>query len=226
MILSNLYHIHLEQGFIESKNTRKDFKSNFNEILDIYTVKKGDSLYKIAKNYLESKGLAPSAKDINNMVNKIAQLNNIKNPNLIFAGQSLNLEHVDSSYHKFPFPVDGYVSSKFGMRLDPFTKHMRFHYGLDIAAPKGSPIKAVADGEVIFSGEERGYGNIVILKHKNGLITKYAHNSKNLVKVGDYVKKGEVIGLVGMTGRATGPHVHFEVRYHGKAMNPLKYLKT
>ncbi len=226
MILSNLYHIQLEQGFIESQKSRKNFKESFNNILESYTVKRGDSLYKIAKNYLESKGLDPTAKDIDNMVKKIAKLNNIKNPNLIYIGQNINFEPIESDFHRFPYPVDGVISSKFGMRIDPFTKHMRFHAGLDIAAPMGTPIKAVADGKVIFSGKEKGYGNIVILKHKNGLITKYAHNSKNLVRTGEIVKKGETIGLVGMTGRATGPHVHFEVRLNGRAMNPLKYLKT
>jgi murein DD-endopeptidase MepM/ murein hydrolase activator NlpD len=88
----------------------------------------------------------------------------------------------------------------------------------------GSEILAMADGLVIFSGRKSGYGNIVEIKHANGLETRYAHNQRNLVKEGDLVRKGQVIAQLGSTGRSTGPHVHFEVRRNGEAVNPMQYL--
>lgn len=112
----------------------------------------------------------------------------------------------------------GYVSSNFGWR------GRRMHKGMDIAAKAGTEIHAVEDGTVIRSTKMRGYGNIVELQHGSMYTTRYAHNIKNLVQVGDIVKKGEIIALVGSTGRSTGNHVHFEVRQLGSAINPAKYL--
>ncbi len=118
----------------------------------------------------------------------------------------------------------GVVSSLFGMRTDPFDGNVKFHQGVDIAAPDGTPVKAAADGKVIFSGQLAGYGNLVAVDHGNGWVTRYGHNAENLVAVGDEVKAGQPIGRVGSTGRATGPHVHFEVRKSGKAVNPDNLL--
>ncbi len=118
----------------------------------------------------------------------------------------------------------GIVSSVFGMRTDPFNGHVKFHQGVDIAAPTGTPVKAAADGKVIFSGQMAGYGNLVEVDHGNGWVTRYGHNAANLVAVGDDVKAGQTVGLVGSTGHATGPHVHFEVRKAGKAVNPDNLL--
>lgn len=112
----------------------------------------------------------------------------------------------------------GRVSSGFGWR------GRRMHKGVDIAAPKGTPIVAVEDGVVLRSKYVRGYGRLVELKHSDLYITRYGHNSKNLVKVGDRVRKGDIIALVGSSGRSTGPHVHFEVRQSGVAINPVMYL--
>jgi murein DD-endopeptidase MepM/ murein hydrolase activator NlpD len=98
------------------------------------------------------------------------------------------------------------------------------HLGIDIAAKYGTDIVAMADGVVIFSGRKSGYGNIVELRHANGLETRYGHNSQNLVSEGDMVRKGQVIAKLGSTGRSTGPHVHFEVRRNGEAVNPMQYL--
>jgi len=112
----------------------------------------------------------------------------------------------------------GRVSSKFGKR------GRRMHRGLDIAARRGTPVLAVEDGVVTRSKYVRGYGRLVVLKHSNMYTTRYGHNSKNLVKVGDKVYKGQTIALVGSTGRSTGPHIHFEIRQNGTAINPLKYL--
>ncbi len=123
------------------------------------------------------------------------------------------------------WPVSGgYVSSRFGKRVDPFTKRPTFHAGVDIASPKGTPFNAMADGVVIYSGKRAGYGNMVEIDHGDGRTTRYGHASVLLVARGDFVKKGQKIGLVGNTGRSTGSHLHFEVLKNGKQVNPKQYL--
>lgn len=119
---------------------------------------------------------------------------------------------------------DGWVSSFFGFRADPFTGRRAHHDGVDIAGKKGDPIEVVASGIVSFSGERSGYGNLVEINHGNGYVTRYGHNAINLVKEGDKVTKGQVVAMMGSTGRSTGPHVHFEVLRDGKIVNPIKYL--
>lgn len=119
---------------------------------------------------------------------------------------------------------DGWVSSLFGMRADPLTGKMEFHGGVDYAGKRGSPILTVASGIVTWSGVRYGYGNMVEINHGNGYQTRYAHNKKNLVVVGQKVEQGQVIALMGSSGRATGPHVHFEVVSNGKVVNPKKYI--
>ena len=110
------------------------------------------------------------------------------------------------------------VSSPFGYRAG------RLHSGIDLRAPRGTPIKASSHGKVIYSGRKNGYGNIIIIAHAGGIETTYGHNSRNLVKAGQQVKKGSVIAKVGRTGNATGNHVHFELRRRGEAVNPKRYL--
>jgi hypothetical protein len=112
------------------------------------------------------------------------------------------------------------VSSPFGQRWG------RLHAGIDLRAPRGTPVKASSHGRVIFSGRKGGYGKIIIIAHAGGVETTYAHNSRNLVKVGQRVKKGKVIAKVGRTGNATGYHLHFEIRQRGKAINPKRYLPS
>lgn len=118
-------------------------------------------------------------------------------------------------------PVNGPIVSGFGMRFHPILKVNRMHTGVDIAAPHGTPIKAAADGEVVFAGYRRGYGNTIIIDHGGGVATLYAHCSALAVGEGATVKQGQVIGYVGATGLATGPHLHFEVRRNGEPVNPL-----
>ena len=126
---------------------------------------------------------------------------------------------------KFDWPVpDRKVTSGFGMRVHPRFKTKRMHTGVDIASSTGTPVKTAGPGEVIFAGWMRGYGQVIIIDHGGGYATVYAHLSKIQVDEGDLVKKGAMIGKVGMTGVATGPHLHFEVRVNGEARNPLKYL--
>jgi murein DD-endopeptidase MepM/ murein hydrolase activator NlpD len=119
---------------------------------------------------------------------------------------------------RFFLPVHGTVNSGFGRR------GASFHDGVDIAAPLGTPIRAIESGEVIYSDQLRGYGNIVIVRHADGLVSVYAHNESNLVREGQMVSRGETIGRVGSTGRVTGPHLHFEIRKNNTAQDPLLYL--
>jgi murein DD-endopeptidase MepM/ murein hydrolase activator NlpD len=122
------------------------------------------------------------------------------------------------------WPVHGWISSPFGMRKSPFTGRQMFHEGIDIAAAAGTPVFASAKGTVISAGYAAGYGNLVVIDHGNGYQTAYGHNSKLFVKAGQKVKKGQKISSVGSTGRSTGPHLHYEVRFHGKPINPRKFL--
>ncbi len=118
----------------------------------------------------------------------------------------------------------GWISSYYGMRTNPFTGKLQFHKGMDFAAKSGSDVLAVAGGVVTWSGKRYNYGNLVEINHGNGYVTRYGHNAKNLVEVGDTVKKGQVISLMGSTGRSTGPHVHFEVLRNGRQINPQKFV--
>lgn len=118
----------------------------------------------------------------------------------------------------------GWVSSRFGQRLDPFTGRPAVHQGLDFAGVDHSAILAVAPGVVTWSGRQRGYGNLIEIDHGRGWVTRYGHNASNLVKVGDYVKPGQTIALMGATGRATGTHLHFEVLYRGRHQNPARFV--
>lgn len=124
----------------------------------------------------------------------------------------------------WPLATGGVVTSTFGMRRHPITGRRSMHKGIDIAGKLGASIVSTADGIVVFSGRKSGYGNIVEVRHANGLETRYAHNQRNLVQEGDLVRKGQVIAKLGSTGRSTGPHVHFEVRRNGKAVDPSRYL--
>jgi murein DD-endopeptidase MepM/ murein hydrolase activator NlpD len=124
----------------------------------------------------------------------------------------------------WPLTTGGVVTSTFGMRRHPISGRRSMHMGIDIAGKHGADIVAMADGLVIFSGRKSGYGKLVEIRHPNGLETRYAHNSQNLVTEGDLVTKGEVIAKLGSTGRSTGPHVHFEVRRNGEALDPMRYL--
>jgi peptidoglycan hydrolase FlgJ len=126
----------------------------------------------------------------------------------------------------FQMPVKGRISSDFGIRRDPFHGNHKHHNGIDIAAPKGTPIGAAASGNVIFAGWQSGYGNTVIIEHADGRRSRYAHADRLFVEVGDSVQGGQTIATVGATGRATAPHLHFEVTANGVAIDPLKILSN
>ncbi|HAJ31911.1 MAG TPA: hypothetical protein DCK79_00820 [Candidatus Atribacteria bacterium] len=179
----------------------------------IYYVKKGESLWSISRNY-------------NVKLESIIAANNITDASKISAGQKLRIPNVPgarSNICNFIWPVRGRVTSPYGMRV--LNGRKEFHSGIDIGGPTGTNIVAAESGRVSYAGYMRGYGNVIILSHDGGYSTVYGHNLVNLVKKGQYVKKGSTIGKVGRTGNATGPHLHFEVRLSGKPVNPLSYLK-
>ena len=119
----------------------------------------------------------------------------------------------------------GWMSSYFGKRTDPFTGKPAYHRGVDFAGKEGAEVIAVADGVVTWSSNRYGYGEMVEINHGNGYATRYAHNSSNLVAVGDEVRKGQTVALMGDTGRATGPNLHFEVLHKGKRVNPVSFIR-
>ncbi len=201
-----------------------------------YTVKKGDTLYSVSISYGVS-------------LKEIVMINHIKDPSVIKEGQVIFIPGAKERKKEVPveeerveitkppkpekregkkeergsipliWPVDGIVTSEFGIR-DGIP-----HDGIDISTPEGTPIKAAYDGKVIYSGDElKGYGNLIIIKHEGDYATVYAHNKKNYVKEGDKVKKGQIIGEVGSTGNANSPHLHFEIRWRAKPVNPRLLL--
>ncbi|HXH65351.1 MAG TPA: M23 family metallopeptidase [Mariprofundaceae bacterium] len=206
----------------------------------VYSVRPGDTMYSIAKRFGIDYKL-------------LARRNRIPYPYTIYVGQELFLtrmappsesiptpservasrsraraapSHVDVSppdlgyaHMQLIWPVTGKITSDFG------NQGHRMHDGIDIAAPQGTPVRAAADGEVVYSDNRMaGYGRLIIIRHAGDLFTAYAHNQRNLVARGDRVKRGEIIARVGETGRATGPHLHFEVRRGPTPVNPLAYL--
>lgn len=141
--------------------------------------------------------------------------------------QSLLMDaRIESNLKPTGMPVQGYISSYFGGRPDPFSGHAARHTGIDIATPLGTPVHAVAEGMVTFAGIRSGYGDVIEIDHGNGYMTRYAHNSKLIAHPGQRVRVGDVIADAGSTGRSTGSHVHFEVWYKGRVVNPLAYVRN
>lgn len=194
-----------------------------------YDVKAGDTLLLIAQTFgVSLQALAE--------INDIAETSELNEGERIFvpvkgARKNLALDarkkpvpsagalekpEIDTS--RFIWPLKGQVSSRFGVRGG------RLHDGIDISAPRGTEVSAAARGKVVYSGRLSGYGNLIILKHASGFFTAYAHLSKSKVVKGGKVEQGQVIGLVGATGRASGPHCHFEIRQKTEARNPLFFL--
>ncbi|MBP1605549.1 MAG: spoIIQ 1 [Acidobacteria bacterium] len=122
------------------------------------------------------------------------------------------------------WPAVGWLTDRFGGRADPFTGEPDYHLGLDISADKGDPVRATADGVITNANYSGAFGNLVVVQHEFGITTRYAHLSKFAVQAGQRVRRGDVLGYVGATGRASGPHVHYEVWADGKPINPLKLL--
>ena len=197
-------------------------------------VREGDCLSRLCLNQLlEMKG-AVSSRETYSAVLKVAKANHIADPDMIHPGQKLDLSvladggsgQAASSGQAKPWKavVEGAVaiSSPFGLRMDPFTGQLKQHDGIDLAAPAGSAVSALEAGHVVFSGWKPGCGNTVIVQHEDGLETLYGHLSKALVQVGDQVAAHAPIACVGSTGHSTGPHLHFEIRRNGQALDPCK----
>jgi murein DD-endopeptidase MepM/ murein hydrolase activator NlpD len=140
------------------------------------------------------------------------------------AGGAAALDTVDAG--AWVAPVPGRVTSAFGVRRDPIAGDERLHEGIDIAAASGTPVRAVADGEVTFSGARGASGNVVEIRHADGMVTSYAHAARTLVSPGQKVEAGDTIATVGSTGRATGPHLHFVLRRDGEPRDPAALLRA
>ncbi|WP_227762591.1 peptidoglycan DD-metalloendopeptidase family protein [Zhaonella formicivorans] len=189
--------------------------------IQLYHVKKGDTLWSIARLY-------------NVDLKAIMTANNLRRPEQLQAGSDIiiprgpaftpataspEIKLASRGFFSLDWPLFGTITSGFGWRKK------EFHHGLDIAAKKGTSIKAIDAGRVIFSGWKNSvYGYTVIIDHGGDIKAVYAHNSKNLVKTGEWVKAGQTIGLVGSTGRTTGPHLHLEIHLKDQPVNPKRYL--
>ena len=151
----------------------------------------------------------------------VLQAKSLEELSQILEGQTIKLAHTPSVS---PIKGRAWITSLFGIRRDPFTKRRRMHEGLDLAARPGTSIIATADGRVRFSGSKGTWGRVVIINHGYGFETRYAHNKRNLVKTGQEVKRYDQVAELGSSGRATGPHVHYEVNKLGKPVNPMLHI--
>jgi murein DD-endopeptidase MepM/ murein hydrolase activator NlpD len=132
----------------------------------------------------------------------------------------------DSNYTPSIWPIMGHITDSFGERLDPFSGEGAFHTGVDVAADYGEPVHVTADGVVTSTETHTGYGRVVVVEHGFGITTLYAHLSSYAIVAGTHVRRGEVIGYAGISGRSTGPHVHYEVRVNNAPVNPWRFMKT
>lgn len=200
-----------------------------------HRIRRGDTLYSLSRRYKTK-------------VKTIMRVNRIYNPSNLKIGQRIRIPRnnvnsirrsryrrnnsvrhryaYDRRYVRFIYPVRGRLLSPYGWRRTPFRRRASFHTGIDLKGRIGTPIRASASGIVSFSGWKRGYGRVVIIKHAGNFSTVYAHNHRNLVRRRYRVKQGQLIAYVGMSGRTTGSHVHFEIRYRGRHRNPIKYLSS
>lgn len=154
-----------------------------------------------------------------------SQLNNREAQLGVLESVLMNQNLSDRVYPQGRPVKSGWMSSYFGRRTDPFTGKPATHQGVDFAGKSGAEIVAVADGVVTWSSPRYGFGKLVEINHGNGYSTRYAHNSENLVVVGDEVRKGQIVALMGETGRATGPNLHFEVLQNGRRVNPVTFIR-
>jgi len=165
------------------------------------------------------------ARDLNVAIEDFRQRVNDREHQLEILENLLSTEQIEDAVYLEGRPIKkGWMSSGFGRRTDPFHGKMAWHKGVDFAGKAGSDVIAVASGIVTWSGERYSYGEMVEINHGGGYQTRYAHNAENLVKVGEVIKKGQIIAHMGSSGRSTGPHVHFEVFKHGKPVDPARYI--
>ncbi|HXH71567.1 MAG TPA: M23 family metallopeptidase [Mariprofundaceae bacterium] len=211
----------------------------------IYKVRPGDTLYSIAKRYgidyhelarrnhlghpytiyigqeLHLAGVAPRSTLLPGLKSGESSSSTSASGTVSSAAAQTVQPAANGRVPRLQWPLNGTITSGFGSRGS------RMHDGVDIGAPAGTPVRAAADGEVVYSDHRlSGYGNLIILRHGGDVFTAYAHNQRNLVRKGDRVKQGDVIARVGETGRASGPHLHFEVRRGSTPVDPLAYLPS
>jgi murein DD-endopeptidase MepM/ murein hydrolase activator NlpD len=173
----------------------------------------------------ETDGVSAQIPDLTNMLDSLERRVDLRDAQLAALENVILARKLKEEIHPEGRPVQaGFISSFFGDRQDPFTGHQAFHKGVDFAGSAGSEVVAVAAGVVTWAGERAGYGSLIEVSHGNGLVTRYGHNQRTLVAVGQTVTRGEPIALMGSTGRSTGPHVHFEVLRNGRQINPASFI--
>ncbi|HTW37221.1 MAG TPA: M23 family metallopeptidase [Steroidobacteraceae bacterium] len=171
-------------------------------------------------------GVSAPLPDLSSSLSQLEQRVDLRDAQLAALENVMLTRDVNASIRPEGRPVlQGFISSYFGPRDDPITGREEFHKGVDFAGNEGDTVVAVAAGVVTWSGARSGYGNLVEIDHGKGYVTRYAHNERTLVSVGQTVTRGEPIALMGSTGRSTGPHVHFEVLHNGRAVNPLAFIE-
>ncbi len=166
------------------------------------------------------------ANDVDNALNRLLEEARVQQESFKKLEEHLNQQAYLRDRTPSIWPAPGWVMSPFGYRVDPFTKQLKMHEGIDIAGPSGTPIIAPADGKVSFVGPRQGYGLALEIDHGYGITTLYAHCSFIKVNVGDLVKRGDNVALTGSTGRSVGPHLHYEVHVAGQLANPVNYIIT
>jgi len=173
----------------------------------------------------EGEGVSAQIPDLSVMLAQLEQRADLRESQLAALENVILARELKEEIHPEGRPVtSGYISSYFGERADPFDGREAFHKGVDFAGALGSDVVAVAAGVVTWAGERSGYGRLVEINHGDGYSTRYAHNERTLVSVGQTVKRGESIALMGSTGHSTGPHVHFEVLHNGRQVDPLSFI--
>jgi len=173
----------------------------------------------------DSEGMSAQIPDLSAQLRQLEQRVDLRESQLSALENVILARELHQEIHPEGRPVaNGFISSYFGERADPFDGLEAFHKGVDFAGTPGSPVTAVAAGVVTWAGERTGYGKLIEINHGDGFTTRYGHNERTLVTVGQTVKRGERIALMGSTGRSTGPHVHFEVLRNGRQVNPLSYI--
>jgi murein DD-endopeptidase MepM/ murein hydrolase activator NlpD len=173
----------------------------------------------------EGEGTSAQIPDLSAMLAQLEQRVDQRESQLAALENLILARELHQEIHPEGRPVaNGFISSYFGERSDPFDGRDAFHKGVDFAGASGSSVTAVAAGVVTWAGERSGFGKLIEINHGDGFVTRYAHNERTLVTVGETVKRGEPVALMGSTGRSTGPHVHFEVLRNGRQVDPLSFI--
>ena len=173
----------------------------------------------------DSEGVSAQIPDLTAMLSQLEQRVNSRDSQLAALENVILARELKAEIHPEGRPVTrGFISSYFGARADPFDGREAFHKGVDFAGSIGDRVVAVAAGVVTWAGERSGFGKLIEVSHGDGFITRYAHNQRTLVRVGETVKRGEAVALMGSTGHSTGPHVHFEVLRNGRQVDPLSFI--